>query len=467
MNTRMQTLTQVAPTPFLTPAPRGTLQRKCACGTHTMVGGQCADCAKKKSGLQRLAIGASNDPLEQEADRVAEQVIVAPVHSTVSWAAPRIQRFSGHATGKNGTAPASVDRVLASAGRSLDPTLQQDMGQRFGYDFSQVRVHTGTAAEQSARDLNAKAYTAGRDIVFGTGAYAFLSRRERRLLAHELTHVVQQHGTPSSASSANVIQRAPTISILDENFIGPPSLTQRRAARSCPITCCDNTLGTQHTMPLFFHQSRRAQVPARSAAATGIGAAIHFIASGTQPTAGDLCHCDDFRIIQVLETTDPAPGRGGNSYVDNSGRNTPFYSDVFLGGRGEHEVPAGYPDASERLTTTESIYDRPYRDPAALPAANLSWMAEACVACVKNNEADRVLGCTTYGFTRTFNTATRAFGPVVSVGPGCLDRPTQHFINTLRNDPTTSSYEFKAAPNAVECAPRGDFPMPQGDTRLA
>jgi len=69
------------------------------------------------------------------------------------------------------------------------------MGQRFGHDFSQVRVHTGTAAEQSARDVNAHAYTVGHNIVFGSGRFAPGTHDGRRLLAHELTHVVQQSGS--------------------------------------------------------------------------------------------------------------------------------------------------------------------------------------------------------------------------------------------------------------------------------
>lgn len=92
------------------------------------------------------------------------------------------------------TAPASVERALASSGRPLEPVLRQDMEQRFGHDFSGVRVHSGSAAAQSARELNALAYTAGRDIVFDTGKFAPSTSDGRRLLAHELTHVVQQRG---------------------------------------------------------------------------------------------------------------------------------------------------------------------------------------------------------------------------------------------------------------------------------
>jgi hypothetical protein len=189
------------------PPAHGILQRKCACGTHTMGGGQCADCAKNKNGLQRkLAIGASNDPLEQEADQVADLVMASPAHTAVSGAPPRVQRFTGHSRGENGTAPASVDRILSSAGRPLDPALRQDMEQRFDHDFSRVRVHTGAAAEQSAKDVNAHAYTMGHNVVFGGSQDAPQTSRGRWLLAHELAHVVQQTAAKSPPS---LLQRAP------------------------------------------------------------------------------------------------------------------------------------------------------------------------------------------------------------------------------------------------------------------
>jgi hypothetical protein len=171
------------------------LQRKCACGGSAVssLSGECEEC--KKSRLQKkLSIGASNDPLEQEADRVANQVLAAPAHSAVSDATPSIQRFTGQSTGDEGTAPPSVDHVLVSSGRPLNPAIQQDMSRRFGHNFSQVRVHTGATAEQSARDVNAHAYTVGQNIVFGAGRFAPGSHEGRRLIAHELTHVVQQQG---------------------------------------------------------------------------------------------------------------------------------------------------------------------------------------------------------------------------------------------------------------------------------
>lgn len=177
-----------------TPSAGGLLQRKCACGNHTMAGGDCEECCNKKGlGLQtKLTVNEPGDIYEQEADRIADQVMAMPANSKINDAPPRIQRLVGESSGQLDTVPASVDPALASPGRPLEPALRQDMEQRFRYDFSQVRVHTGLAAEQSARDLNAHAYTVGHDIVFGIGRFEPGSQAGSRLIAHELTHVVQQ-----------------------------------------------------------------------------------------------------------------------------------------------------------------------------------------------------------------------------------------------------------------------------------
>ena len=175
------------------------LQRKCACGNKSVASGECTECEKKKWGLQRkLAIGASNDPLEREADRVADQVMATKPPLAASGAPVRIQRYTGKAIGEFDAVPASVERVLSHSGRPLDTGLKQDMQSRFGHDFSDVRVHSNSAAELSARDVNANAYTVGHNIVFGTDMYAPSTRTGRRLLAHELTHVVQQSGAKAT-----------------------------------------------------------------------------------------------------------------------------------------------------------------------------------------------------------------------------------------------------------------------------
>jgi hypothetical protein len=166
----------------------------------------------------KLTINQPGDPYEQEADRIANQVLAVPAPPAVSGAPPSIQRLSGQSNGQMHAAPASVDHALASPGKPLEPALRQDMEQRFGQDFSRVRVHFDGVAEQSARDVNANAYTAGDNIVFGAGRYAPASPNGRRLIAHELTHVVQQSAAPgirigqssdkhSLSPSSNRIQR--------------------------------------------------------------------------------------------------------------------------------------------------------------------------------------------------------------------------------------------------------------------
>src|SRR5262249_6171246 len=114
----------------------------------------------------------------------------AALRAAPGWRAPA----TTSAASEFSAAAARVDRVLASPGRPLEPALRQDMEQRFGHDFSRVRVHSGAAAEQSARDVNAHAYTVGYDIVFGTDHFGAGMHVGGRLLAHELTHVVQQTG---------------------------------------------------------------------------------------------------------------------------------------------------------------------------------------------------------------------------------------------------------------------------------
>jgi hypothetical protein len=163
---------------------------------------------KKRFGLQtKLTVNEPGDIYEREADRIADQVMAAPAHSAINGAPPGSQRFSGQSNGQMAAAPASVDQALASPGRPLEPALRQDMEQRFGYDFSRVRVHADGGAANAARAVQARAYTSGRDIVFGSGEYAPATVDGKSLLAHELVHVVQQAaGTAGSIQGALAVQ---------------------------------------------------------------------------------------------------------------------------------------------------------------------------------------------------------------------------------------------------------------------
>lgn len=158
----------------------------------------------------KLAISQPGDPDEQEADRVAEQVMRMPepsVQRTCATCAaggppcPACEEEGSVAVSRTadgvtvGDAPASVSSVIRSPGQPLASSARAFFEPRFGQDFSRVRVHTDGEAQQSARDVSALAYTVGRHVVFGAGRYAPGTPNGQRLLAHELTHVLQQGGS--------------------------------------------------------------------------------------------------------------------------------------------------------------------------------------------------------------------------------------------------------------------------------
>ncbi len=169
--------------------------------------------------LQRkLAVGASSDRLEQEADRAADQALAAPPHAATAPAAPRLQRDATHATGETSSAPASVERTLARPGTPMAPALLHGMEQRLGHDFSRVRIHTDGEAQQSAHDVSARAYTVGEHIAFNAGQFAPDTRQGQRLIAHELAHVVQQ------GAAAPWVQRELDIEDFDADGFDLPTL---------------------------------------------------------------------------------------------------------------------------------------------------------------------------------------------------------------------------------------------------
>lgn len=158
----------------------------------------------------KLALGSPGDAYEREAERVAERVTGTAGPRPQSACAcgggcdackgeskedERLRAKHETRTGVGAAeAPHVVGEVLRSSGRPLDAPVRAFMESRFGHDFSGVRVHTGARAADSARAVNALAYTVGSDVVFGHGRYAPHTGEGRRLLAHELTHTIQQGG---------------------------------------------------------------------------------------------------------------------------------------------------------------------------------------------------------------------------------------------------------------------------------
>jgi len=182
----------------------GVLQRKCACG------GTCPRCRGEAHIQPKLAIGEPGDAFEQEADRVADQVMRMPDPLVnASSAPPRVQRKyaaceeekktklhakrdHSRASAATATAPSIVHEVLRSPGQPLDEATRAFMEPRFGRDFGSVRVHADAKAGRAAQMLQARAFTVQNNIAFASCQYAPESHATHWLLAHELAHVMQQ-----------------------------------------------------------------------------------------------------------------------------------------------------------------------------------------------------------------------------------------------------------------------------------
>ena len=144
-------------------------------------------------------VSAAGDPCDREADAAAEQLMRSDgpaAMGTANSVAPAAK------PGHSATHPAS--HPTGRGGEPLAPAQRAFFEPRFGHDFSGVRVHADGPAAQAAQALQTRAYTEGRDIVFGAGQYAPGATEGRRLLAHELAHVVQQARAPRA-----MIQRKP------------------------------------------------------------------------------------------------------------------------------------------------------------------------------------------------------------------------------------------------------------------
>ncbi|WP_428070439.1 DUF4157 domain-containing protein [Chryseobacterium gambrini] len=170
---------------------------------------------------KKLSVGSANDSYEVEADKVADKVMkmskpspqvthtgallqrkcahceqeeklqMKPLAESIS---PLIQRSSSEI---GGVAPSQVENQINSSrggGSVMDHETKNFMENRFGTDFSNVKIHTGSEAVQMSRELNAQAFAVGNDIYFNEGKYNPTSDSGKHLLAHELTHTVQQSG---------------------------------------------------------------------------------------------------------------------------------------------------------------------------------------------------------------------------------------------------------------------------------
>jgi hypothetical protein len=270
---------KIAPSKAATPAQGRVLERRCKCGQHTVAGDRCASCREAAgTKLQRAAV----TPTPQKA-------------------APRV-----------------VDEVLDSAGQPLDSSDRAFMEPRFGFDFSRVRVHSNAKAAESARAVAAHAYTVGSDIVFGPTRYEPGTERGRKLLAHELTHVVQQG---SKVERSRTLTVGPTVDPFEQQA---DLIAGQVVSQTAPLADTGDS-AIQATYDRATNgQSTASPAPLDAASRSGVQSSprnrpVSRILATNVPTIQRDSDSDDFKqgYQDGQSGNDPAPGpRDGDALTD-------------------------------------------------------------------------------------------------------------------------------------------------------
>ena len=231
----------------------------------------------------RLRVNTPNDSHEQEADRIASACLAASASAfastSTSTSAPASASASVQATASPGgsvplarpaSAPASsLSRAVGSTGRPMDDATRRAMEPHFGMDLGHVRLHSGGQSEALNRDLGSRAFTLGGDIYFGAGQ----GPQDRDLMAHELTHAVQQGG---GAASRGISAR------------GGTPMIQRDLMQSMPVPLGGFEIGmaaangTANTPPTF----------------SGLSGTIRFIPDVDAPNSNQIA------LVQIVRLTD-------------------------------------------------------------------------------------------------------------------------------------------------------------------
>jgi hypothetical protein len=352
-----------------------------------------------------LRIGAVNDPLEREADRVADAVMsgtaigsssaeaavagppggdptvrracscgtATPCTSCGTDTEPTLQRQAdgGGATAAGARAPASVSRALAEPGRPLDAAVRSQLEPRLGADLTGVRVHTSATAMASAAAVGALAYTVGDSVVFGSGQYAPATAGGRRLLVHELAHVIQ-----GRAGRQPLVRRAPADTTTSNSFTVAPNICNPAQTREIApaVATAQQWLQSADTKLSTYAGS----VGAAASAPTGASLTRHFAANDANTaryvqniirSIADRLRTDSGAPSPLnvqCHTSSDASCTGSGAYV--SGANLVFCPGFFGASQAWgvaamiHEIAHSIPTISGPLRITDRAYqsDRLY-----------------------------------------------------------------------------------------------------------
>ncbi|MEK6406963.1 MAG: DUF4157 domain-containing protein [Acidobacteriota bacterium] len=429
MKTELQTIKEAASSQGLMPVQVGLLQRKCDCGQHQIGGGGCESCRKKTEGnLQRAAIG--------------------------SWSMTNV--------------PPIVHDVLRSTGQPLDSPTRAFFEPRFGHDFSRVRVHTDGRAAESARAVNALAYTVGRDVVLREGLYRPETAAGRSTLAHELTHVVQQHGATQTGSASLEVGPA------GDAYEQEADVAAHQVARGAPVRVQRIMTSSsirrlqrqtqQDTHAGLFELTRHAQLGGPSF----VPQARYDVRIEFQPY--DIVDCSQVALTQIsvarldgkpafasaadkARALTAAEGTEGIGIDRLSGSTSPFYGTANTGVAG----PLTHFGSHTPGTTADRAWleDKPgFR--GTTPAGSrkvgqsLGFQFETCAICAQGIDKDAYYGCVSWGYDIS---ATNVFteAPFGRVSRGA---PSSDFLAAAKK------WNVQTGPVATT-----DLPLPSHVTR--
>jgi outer membrane protein OmpA-like peptidoglycan-associated protein len=452
--------------PSITPLADSTVQRKsgCACG------GDCPSCSEDAlaENIQtKLAVSTPGDHYEQEADRVADEVMrmsepgpagvaigqnfhptlqrmresgqdeqqaVPPFEERI----PRAKAVSGGPTRVTSEAQTQIDQ-LRGGGEPLSERARAFFEPRLGYDFSQVRIHSGGAAAESARTVNALAYTLGRDIVLGAGQASYETPGGMRLLAHELTHVVQQGGGRSLGGSAvepvrgrvaRMIQRQQT----DANYeatsgVGAGITSGTMIANN---SIMGQTFTAQNCRGLYgcnlnfeFGRAFIGDYPYAAAGRDVRGPYVKISASFDSSICGT---CDTVHLMQTVQNIT----RGASGGIEPADWQEPTRN--ARSGWGDPAAPSRGWMVDRLVTATNPMFTSgpsgnpgTSTTPAELWDAPGDWATETntgmefqtCAVCENAGTQRRVIGCVNWGFLTDSAGAVnfRPATPVATCGP--------------------------------------------------
>src|SRR5215217_274812 len=324
------------------PGFSGVLQRKCACGGSARLTADCDECGQQKLSLQRSAnTSATPGHNAASAPPIVHQVLNSggrPLNQGIrQFMEPRFGHDFRHAgtlhalqagTSQLQVGPAD-DHYEREADTAAQTVMRADASETArGFDFSQVRIHTDERAAESARAVDALAYTVGRDVVFGAGQFRPETSEGRQLIAHELAHVVQQNGAGAGLQrkpdeAGPTLPYCPSVDVLEGKLdFSDPKTRRSYTEANCLTSASQSMPPACRFTPAQTKALEEAQKTAGGRAERALGI-INMSAAGKKMAAemaGQLFESDPPSLAEVVERVTKVRDFLKTAKIDFAGR---------------------------------------------------------------------------------------------------------------------------------------------------